>query len=319
MVITEYIKYDWIYRLNSEKPKFEIIPNFKIETPNSLFKLFALNKYSFDALLNNYIYASHPNQFNDLFDCYHNLIKVNNDNLVAKIIEPIQPIEKTLELLKKDRKNVSESFHLNFKEMIFRKYGIYSMTSNPNNILLWSYYTNNAGFAVEFDYTVFPFNYHGPFYINYQKEISSIDIEEVGLDTAVLYMTNIKQEEWKHENEWRIIIEPPEGQEMFSPKYDYLKQMGGHNRKFHYPIEAIKSIALANRFFDAEELEIVNDDILKINLKENIEQKSLILDFLSTHNILTYIMLRNDDNFSFGYRPGKLERMDYKTYLINAC
>lgn len=58
--------------------------NFQVETPDrrrppsSLFKLYALNDYSIDALLNGYLYASNPSQLNDIYDCDLRLIKYDN-------------------------------------------------------------------------------------------------------------------------------------------------------------------------------------------------------------------------------------------------
>jgi len=131
----------------------------------------------------------------------------------------------------------------------------------------------------------------------------------------IAFQTNLKFKGWEHEKEWRILIESEE--DMFSPSFEELRKLGGHNRKFNYPITAIKSIALGNKFFEPEELHELNNDILEIRLVSNLEQKSLMLDFVSGNNIDTHMALR-DGLMKIGFRRGKIERIDYKTYKIHA-
>ena len=38
------------------------------KTPEYLFKYYSFGKYSIDALINNYLYASHPYELNDILD-----------------------------------------------------------------------------------------------------------------------------------------------------------------------------------------------------------------------------------------------------------
>lgn len=65
---------------------------------------------------------------------------------------------------------------------------------------------------------------------------------------------------------------------MVSPSFENLRQLGGHDRKFQYPISAILSVSLGNKFFIPEELN-ETETVLEIDLKQNFEQKSLLLDF----------------------------------------
>lgn len=58
---------DWIYLYDSEKNKFEVIPNIEIQKPKTLYKYYSLNEYATDSLYYNYLFASHPDHFNDLF------------------------------------------------------------------------------------------------------------------------------------------------------------------------------------------------------------------------------------------------------------
>lgn len=202
-----------------------------------------------------------------------------------------------------------------FREKIYRKWGIFSMTGNPNNILMWSYYCNHTGFCIEFDILRFPFKFYGPFPINYQAKFEALSIKKIGLHIGVLAQSNLKDKIWQHEKEWRLMIAAPDGQEMHSPNFDILKRLGGHDRKFKYPLEAIKSIALGNRFFEPDEMHAIGNNTLDINLKTNFEQKSIMLDFLATNNIKTHIGLRTGFN-KIKFQTAKLERINYMKYKI---
>jgi hypothetical protein len=298
---------DWIYLYDSEKNKFEVIPNIEIQKPKTLYKYYSLNEYAIDSLCHNYLFASHPDHFNDLFDCYFEIIEPTNEYLfhvMNKIQDPIRNREK----FNQNEWEFRKSFKLHFRAAMFRFYGILSMTTCNKNILMWAHYSNNEGFAVEFDYSKFPFDFDGPFYINYKSGFENIILKaDPDKRLATNYMCNIKDEKWEYENEWRIIVKATEPQQLFSPKIQRYKELGGHNRKFNYPLNAIKSISLANHFFEIDETIQRNNQILDITLNERIEKKAVILDFLYQHNIKTKIITRETrkgNTFELDFREG---------------
>ena len=205
----------------------------------------------------------------------------------------------------------------NFREIIYRKWGVYSMTGNPNNVLMWSYYCRHEGFCIEFDITQFPFKFYGPFPINYQSELKSLSIKEIGVQLGVLIQCNLKDEIWKHEDEWRLMILSPDKEDMLSPHFDELKKLGGHDRKFNYLISAIRSIALGNRFFEPEEIYEVNKTELEINLKDNVEKKASVLNFIADNDILTHIGLRSGFT-KIVFRTTNIERKEGGQYKITS-
>lgn len=311
-------KNGWEYNsIVSEKGyQFEILIPDLTERPKILYKLYPLNQFSFDALINGYVYATHPSQFNDIFDCHDELVRYDDDTVVEKILKKYNDTNKVRHLLQNEKQSTIQYLQRNLKEIIFRKWGVFSMTVNPNNIMMWSYYTDHQGFMIEFDIRHFStFKYHGPFPINYQETIEPISMKEWGFENSILYQTNVKYNGWEHEEEWRLIIDS-EGKDMFSPSYMHLKELGGRDRKFKYPISAIQSISLGNRFFIPEELNETNT-VLEINLIQNLEKKSLLLDFLVENDILTRIALRHSNLTSINFGNGKVERVNYKQYKIH--
>lgn len=100
----------------------------------------------------------------------------------------------------------------------------------------------------------------------------------------------------------------------------------GHNRKFPYPVEAIKTITLGMKFFDLNNQvdEIINNkdkeqtskEEMIIEIKSNLKQKSLILDFIIKHKIPTRLCheyLNNDYIFSINFIDSIIEKVgEYK-------
>ena len=299
---------DWTYLYNSDDSahtKFEIIDPKKISKPKTLFKYYKLNDNALDGLYHNYLYATDPSRFNDLYDCYHEILSAEKE-FMFRYMDNYIGYEKAKSNHSKDPVNFEEAFKLFLKADIFRSYGIVSFTDSIDNVLLWSYYSDNRGFAIEYDYSFFQFKFHGPFFMNYKSSFENSFTIKANEDKELmtLYLSNIKNVEWRHENEWRIIIEAPEKQKMFTQTIDQLKVLGGHNRKFNYPKEAIKSVSLGNHFFEPKELRIEEDRNLTIQLveNENIEKKSKILDYLASNDILTKIICRDTVNNQFKLR-----------------
>jgi len=309
---------DWIYKYDSAENKFEVIPNIKIQKPKTLFKYYPLNENAVDSLFHNYIFASHPDHFNDLYDCYFEIIEPTNEYLFYEM-DKIQNHIINRERFKEDANEFIKSFKLHFRAAMFRFYGIFSLTTCNKNILMWAHYSNNEGFAVEFDYSRFPFDFDGPFNINYKSSFKKVILKsDPDKRIATNYMCNIKDEKWKYEKEWRIIIKTSEKQQFFSPKIQMYKDLGGHNRKFSYPKDAIKSISLANHFFEIEEVYWLNQMTIKIELihNEKFEMKKTVLDFLCLNHIQTKIIVRNNvvNSFGLNLRSGNLECLKDKSY-----
>lgn len=308
--------FKWRYSFNGEE--FKIFPEEPCETPHILHKLYALNDYSIDSLVNHYVYATHPFQFNDIFDCNEELLDFDSDEVIRAFIKDTIPGEELNRLLTQKPSGFKQFVQRNFREIIYRKIGVFSMTSDPNNILMWSYYGNHAGFCIEFDIREFPFRYFGPFPINYQPEIEALSVSKIGIQIGTLVQCNIKDAIWKHENEWRLLISAPAGEDMITNHFEILRKMGGHDRKFPYPLSAIKSITLANRFFMPDELKDITKIELEINLKSYTDQKAMVLDFIVNNKIKTLIGIRIGLT-TIGYAKvaiEKVEKYKYKIFLI---
>lgn len=316
----EIERYGWIYRFNESDrvTPFEVIPKDKYPIPETLSKFYALNDFSLDALLNGYIYASHPSEFNDFYDCHEELIIYDDDRFISHFFSPVQSKIELEQLLQEKKPELLRDTQKLFRDIMYRKFGIFSLTSDPNNILMWSYYTKHEGFLIEFDYKAFPFKFFGAFPINYQEEVQPIKISDCSgsVGIPILYQTNIKHKGWEHESEWRLLIDA-EKEVLFSPEPRQFANMEGKERKFQYPVQLVKSIALGIRFINPSEMISTGQFIVDIDLQYNVEKKSLLLDFISHNQITTHIAIKNNNLSSLNFTTGMIHKIDDKRFRYN--
>lgn len=263
----------WMYRAYNRADRlidFEVEKPGGYSIPETLFKMYSLSKHSLDALQNSYLYATHPNQLNDIFDCHAGLVEFDDLNLIKEFFGS-EYDEK--DLIKKFVERDEALFHrtaVNFKEIFYRYYGIISLTDNPNNIQMWSYYNNHEGFLVELVTEGLDGAYNGPFPINYQDKAKPVKISEAR-SSALIYQCGIKHIDWQHEKEWRLFVSSREPME--SKGFKKLEEIGGLPREFKYKKEIIRSIALGNKFFTFEEKKQISNRDLEINLDKTQESK----------------------------------------------
>lgn len=243
----EVTKFNWKYIFDGgdTKKPYKIIPEPEKIVPTTLFKYYSMNDKVLETFLQGKVYGSHPDDFNDIFDCHKQLIIFDNEQIVKQFLKSVRgSLEKNgIHLSTEDSREL-------MWELYFKQIGILSLTEKPDNILMWSHYSKHSGFVVEFDYQKFPFIKYGPFPINYQKVIQPISIKDYVLGLCILYQTNIKSNLWEYESEWRIIIDSgSEKMKIPDHKPEYLKRLGGNERTFNYLFETIKSISLGFKFF----------------------------------------------------------------------
>jgi DUF2971 family protein len=179
------------------------------------------NKYHRKLITKREIYFPKPSEFNDPFDgnipirwdlltyedCLENNLKllntVHNDKNQILVKEYAKKItdEKKLwhpDNLAKERPEQQEKWD--------KVIGLYSLTSIPGNILMWSHYSlNHTGFVIGFDSESlsqdYDFDYIEP--IVYQHEYPIISGKD---DSTVQFHKKFfhKSRLWSYENEWRI-------------------------------------------------------------------------------------------------------------------
>lgn len=302
---------------------YNIVPK-KVVPPSAFFKYYALTEYNVDALTKMYVYATHPKQFNDPFDCNELLIKFDTwkdvHNLWGDLYDNFRKTYSSLDA-------ACDESNKAYWNILYKKLGLVSFTSSYDNYQMWALYAQNNGFCLEFDISKFSFLYYGPFPINYTENVPCpIHIGDVGGNLAMLIQTNIKNLWWKYENEWRLYVPNPAGFDLkcFGNEYETRMYNRGdeHDRKFRYPTNALKSVILGPKFFDKLVANPVSLDEIDVVCCPDIESLEYnVLDYLAriTEKIKVDIKLTRLSGFShYNFIPIHIMKYtDTKFRIIN--
>ncbi|MEX2597082.1 MAG: DUF2971 domain-containing protein [Salibacteraceae bacterium] len=264
MTTLEYEGWKYIYKGGQFKVESSI--EDKKISPKSLFKYYGVSKYSVDAFLKRYLYAAHPDELNDLYDFNSDLLGFTGSE---------EEIDFLYQFLRKNglnrekrefREDISSGKSLSyiqifkklFKEKLSERLGVISLSNNPESIPMWSYYAQNKGFMLEFDTSELNLQGvpYGPFPVHYpvtHKQIHFSDVKRESLNEIKLYalflaMITTKTKDWKHEDEWRYLVEGEKDKKSLFYE-DGDKVISGRSRCFGYNVHAIKSITFGARFF----------------------------------------------------------------------
>lgn len=322
-------KYGWVYRLNKVKGKIEVIPSEKDkrELPKTLHKYYALNDNLVKSLKGEYLYAPHPEQLNDPFDCSYQLIDLQNAEKIHEITQGYYTIEEIHNKI--NDKNFMANITYNYRLQNFQKYGLISLAEDSESIPMWAYYGNNRGICIEYDYNKFEFDYLGPFQVNYQEDISPISYLDAD-DLALIYQANIKTLVWKHELEWRILpyklLEKGKPDIMAMPEIDRISQLQNEkkinpkDRHFECPPSCVKSIILGPYFFHPNnEYEVKSQSQRLVTLKTDNKSEDIrryVIDYINTNRIPLKIMGRDESKFRLIPVSIKITQTDNDHYLM---
>lgn len=196
----------------------------KLPKVPKLFKYSSLNEFILEDLQNNTLTATSASEFNDLYD---SSLHSNSYHKRKKRIDQLKESGKKLgyenlledlshENLEKQCKKIDEHRMDYFKGDFF----ITCLTPFKDNIRMWSHYADsNKGICIEYDFAnsklskfIYP--------VIYRKkpiDITKMYDESEKLNLALLGSIINKCEDWKYENEWRIIY--------------YLPQYNNENKK----------------------------------------------------------------------------------------
>jgi hypothetical protein len=312
---------NWQYSANVDlsqnKMNLNIIPKENIPIPDILVKYYRLNSYNVDAITHNYLYASHPFELNDPFDCFSKLIASNNIPLemCIRFMNLFQmPEEKVTELYSSQKNQLFKTIESLFYDYTYSKIGIISMTSDPISMQMWTYYCDHKGFQIAFKTSNLKSQLHGPFPINYVKESSSIDFTE-NVFIAALFQSNIKSNSWVKENEWRFLFESIDPLKLPNKKELWDKQI---DRKFNYDKSDIEEVVLGFLFFDNDHIIDYLKDVITydFSLCKNKDELTILLDYLIENSDLkvSLIYMYNDLEFKLCKRQIEIQKIRDNVY-----
>ena len=294
--------------------------------PSHLSKYYPISEFSLEAIENNHFYISHPEDLNDLFDFSYYLFHLDNLPLeqIKSFLKDGDLSEKEIEqkyLTKKSE--LIEIVKFNFYGLMLSKVGIICFTPNKYSDLMWGYYGNNEGFCIEFDYNLFTTNidtrFHGPFPINYVESLSKIDMNKLEAMTLLIQST-IKKNDWKHEDEYRFIIETSNTYEvngLFSNKEWNIELKP---RLIKYPTKSVKGVYLGFNFSkndDKTEGKNKNECILTLT-SNNKKLKNRLLKSLINNNYRTFTIGQDTSTFQLKDKEVKIEYIEENKFLITS-
>lgn len=201
-------------------------------------------------ICDNEIWLSSPVDFNDPFECNPDTIQFETNvvNWKAFANDMLKKVEPGWNRNQRRRWINSRTEKQIFKlmdfdslkgEMVkkFNEVGIACFTKAPDNLLMWSHYTNgHRGVCLEFDQTKAPFDLAIP--IEYTKEYKAFKVPPFDYDAIIKTLYLSKAECWSYEKEYRVA----------------LPDM--HNRLYKYDKGALKSVTFG--------CNMPRDDITKI-------------------------------------------------------
>ncbi len=183
------------------------------------------NEFHKRLLFNQELFFSSANQFNDPFDAslpfkydekelteenifkkYYSVLRKKHPDWTEEQVHTLAYEEQRKGTIKDDRQQ--ERFDENVIKQIHETLGIVSLSSIPENILMWSHYANcHTGFCIGLD-PKYIFKNFGP-HLSLQQMIYQADIPKIGLfDEPITYYTKIlctKSILWEYEKEFRFI------------------------------------------------------------------------------------------------------------------
>lgn len=185
------------------------------------------DSYQKKLLTENQIYFAAPEQFNDPFDAalpyQYKEENMTPENVFRKLTE----IEKKAAPHKSDaeihaaahQRQISgifengrywQDFYPELKRIINRTFGICSLSSKRDNILMWSHYSDShKGFVVGLDSSVLFHTARGQIgKVMYDMTFPKIELFDSGI-TDIIRLLYTKSPLWEYEDEYRISIARP--------------------------------------------------------------------------------------------------------------
>lgn len=280
------------------------------EVPGTLKKYYACNEYSYDALKNNYLWASHPEQFNDPFDCS------------SKLWDESSFTEEKI------RRFINFDDHPEYQEFLASRDGIIELAqiktgviclnsgNKKNEDLFWGYYSNQKGFAIEFSKDKLSRAFGSdPTKVNYFEndtfeKYSLSDTKEQFFEITKTWIKQKKQI-WVHEDEFRYIF-------FNCDSVPSLKLGNSETRKKYYSPDCIANITLGLKFFGNCRERIIGEYeafIYNLTKESNPYHYKLLTYLIDNPKFNIYWMYQNED-LSLEAIPIKLSYLDPWNIII---
>lgn len=242
----------------------------KAEIPTILYKYKPLDKegYTMKILTDGEIYFPSISKLNDPFEgdipYIFDTNELTSDNIflamrkIAKESNPEMTEEELHEYLFEEQKqnllfdiNHLEDQRKKTKEIVDRLFGIYSLTNNNNNFLMWSYYANShKGICIGFNSEkLFKITEGTIGAVTYSENLPQMQLSDINKAYSFYErLISTKSSDWQHEKEYR------------------LTKIGLANKIIKVPLNTIKEIIFGCKTEFDQKRDIV--EFIKANNKD---------------------------------------------------
>lgn len=191
--------------------------------PQRYYKYRAMDKHASSLLSRGVMYFNIPSKLNDPFELWPVLDCAYTQESWRKAIfsevHDLHPNWSAFEIATEvERRSIDEfppssaqldAFCKDYKDRL-DAVGIFSMNARWDSIVMWSHYAaEHTGFCVELNPNVLPpeFQIHPVVYLKHRPRINIFAARDSANKVAALS----KNEEWRYEDEWRMMLGPPAG------------------------------------------------------------------------------------------------------------
>jgi len=303
---------------------FSVVSPKKPNKPQHLYKYYSLTNNSVNAVVNHYLFSSHPMQLNDKYDCAGELIDYSNlkiENFVSRLSIDLKLYseDKVKQLYNSQDRWILDRTMADLNQIIlFLKIGVISLSEIISDPLMWAYYTKNSGFVIKFKTGNLPKEYFGPFPINYSKALDKIDFSKYDPSLCILYQSNVKDITWESENEWRYLTFNRDGK--YHPLYS---KNDIKSRMSFYNPHSIDEIILGYDFFNPVEIDYNKRtseyDIINLTNRKSPGIRKLkikLLNYIVNNSIPCSQIVRHRYSYLLDNKVIKIERLSCNKFKV---
>jgi hypothetical protein len=286
--------FEYSIKINANEFPVICISGTGLKSPDSLSKYYSVNENSVASFIQRQLFVSTPESFNDIFDSLYLKLDYNKITFekISRFIEPLD-----LDRENADFEKDKEKYITKFRNTLFAIWnahcGIICMTENKTEDLMWAHYSNNEGFLVEFNYTLFPENFGSPCQINYVPLNEMLKLSNGDIFLSLYINSLLKKEIWKYENEYRFIVHDIINRSLLTSgrfsneSHDYEKE----SRLVKYPELAIKKVILGLKFFNNFLVDTKHKEYTLDFSKKGLVHKSLIDNLIENKILIEWIYI----------------------------
>lgn len=318
---------NWNYQINYSElngkkiNSLKVIPDINIQLPVTLSKYYNLNNHNVIAFISNQAYVSQPENLNDLFDFNFNLIDFSNHEFshLEMIFKEGAEREEALHDFQNNKVVFLEKVRNSLYGLWISSYGLFCLTEDKYNDLMWAHYTNNRGFLLEFNYTQFGSNFLGPYPINYMEHLEVLDFSNFEKDLGFFVTSLLKKLPWKYEKEFRFFC-LPDIKKKFKVAGRFSNSQfnfDNQDRLVFYPNSAVKKVLLGFNFYiDDITTAIGQCEYFLIFKSENAILKITLFNKIIQEKLPVELCVHDRKTFCLTSIPIEITSINNTTYIV---